>query len=488
MQLHIFLFYGIIHTLNEKGGNYRKYSCKNIVMKKIIKSILIIAVIILLNTKVYATTGKITSDNVRVRKEANTDSEILTLVSIGEEIEVLETAEEWTKVKYSEFTGYIRNDMIEVQQSEESNENAENNNSTENVENKENTENTENEENKEDVAKKEEILKKDVSYSVPQKIDLKIVPSINSSVIANISENSNFYVKEIINKWCYVESGTSCGWTLKSKIEANLQNETVNEENKEENAEQENTEQENKEEDKKEEEKQEEQKQEENKPQEKQVNETKYVSVSALNLRQEASSNSEVIDQLNLNTQVTVTALVDNSWAKVTYNNKTGYVAYRYLSDSKTAVTSRSENVNRESQKQTSEAAESSKSEESSSSSSGSGTGAEIVAYAKQFLGCKYVYGGMSPSGFDCSGFTSYVYKHFGYSLNRTSSGQRSNGVAVDKSNLQAGDILCFNGHVGLYIGGGSFIHAANPSKGVIISSLSESYYVKNYITARRIL
>ena len=94
----------------------------------------------------------------------------------------------------------------------------------------------------------------------------------------------------------------------------------------------------------------------------------------------------------------------------------------------------------------------------------------------------------MSPSGFDCSGFTSYVYKHFGYSLNRTSSGQRSNGVAVSKSDLQAGDILCFNGHVGLYIGGGSFIHAANPSKGVIISSLSESYYQKNYITARRIL
>ena len=58
----------------------------------------------------------------------------------------------------------------------------------------------------------------------------------------------------------------------------------------------------------------------------------------------------------------------------------------------------------------------------------------------------------------------------------------------VKKSDLEPGDILCFTGHVGIYIGGGSFIHAANPSKGVIISSLSESYYTKNYITARRIL
>ena len=164
----------------------------------------------------------------------------------------------------------------------------------------------------------------------------------------------------------------------------------------------------------------------------------------------------------------------------------------KHLSDSKTAVTSRSETANRESStsnEESSSASESSSEEESSSSeSSGSATGAAVVAYAKQFLGCSYVYGGTTPSGFDCSGFTSYVYRHFGYSLNRTSSGQRSNGVAVDKSNLKAGDILCFSGHVGIYIGGGSFIHAANPSKGVIISSLSESYYTRNYITARRIL
>lgn len=459
-------------------------------MKRIINSILIIAFIVLLSTKAYATTGKITSDNVRIRKDANTNSGILTLVSIGDKVEVLEKGEEWTKVKYSEYIGYIRNDMLEVQQNTESKDNTE---STDNTEKNESTEQDIVNTSEESQEIKEEKIKKDVSYTLPSKIDLKIVPSINSSVIANVSENSSFCVKDIINKWCYVENDISCGWVLKSKIEANLQSESVKEESKEE------TKTEEKQEEKVEQEKNEDvqkAEKEETKKQEKQINETKYVSVSSLNLRKEANNKSEVIDQLNINTQVTVTAIVDNTWAKITYNKKTGYVAYKYLSDTKTAVTSRSENINREnsnskesdnSDSKASESTSSSK-EANESSNSGSVTGSDIIAYAKQFLGCKYVYGGMSPSGFGCSGFTSYVYKHFGYSLNRTSSGQRSNGVAVDKSNLKAGDILCFNGHVGLYIGGGSFIHAANPSKGVIISSLSESYYAKNYITARRIL
>ena len=454
---------------------------------------LIIAFMVLMSSSVYATAGKVTSDNVRIRKEANTSSEIFTVISEGSEVEVLETEGEWTKVKYSEFTGYIRNDMLEVQQSTENNE--ETTNTEENKEevqkssedNKEETKTEENPQNTNIETTKEKIIKKDSSYTISSKIDLKIIPSINSSIIANVSENSNIQVKDIINKWCYIENGTSCGWVLKSKIEANLKDESVKEENgKETTTEEEKTEENTNNEVK-------EEKTEEIKQDVKEVNLTKYVSVSSLNLRKDASTSAEVIDQLNLNTQVTVTAIVDNKWAKVSYNNKTGYVSDKYLSDSKTAVTSRSENTNREatnnaSESKSKEAEKAVEEEPASSSESSSGSGSAVVAYAKQFLGCRYVYGGMSPSGFDCSGFTSYVYKQFGYSLNRTSSGQRSNGVAVSKSNLQAGDILCFNGHVGLYIGGGSFIHAANPSKGVIISSLSESYYQKNYITARRIL
>ena len=97
------------------------------------------------------------------------------------------------------------------------------------------------------------------------------------------------------------------------------------------------------------------------------------------------------------------------------------------------------------------------------------------------------MYGGTTPSGFDCSGFTQYVYKQCGVSLNRTSDAQASNGAAVSKSNLQPGDLVIFTGHVGIYIGNNKFIHAANPSKGVITTSLSDSYYTKTYKTARRI-
>lgn len=102
-----------------------------------------------------------------------------------------------------------------------------------------------------------------------------------------------------------------------------------------------------------------------------------------------------------------------------------------------------------------------------------------VVDYAMQYLGSRYVHGGQSlATGTDCSGFTCYVYQAFGYSLGRTPQGQyTSAGRAVDLSQIQPGDVICYssNGstctHVGLYIGGGQIIHAANSRKGVIISN-----------------
>lgn len=119
--------------------------------------------------------------------------------------------------------------------------------------------------------------------------------------------------------------------------------------------------------------------------------------------------------------------------------------------------------------------------------------GQEIANYAVQFVGCKYVYGGTSPSGFDCSGFVQYVFKNFGISINRTSSSQYSNGTAVSFSQLQAGDVLFFSksssgsiSHVGLYIGNGQFVHASDYGVGVIISNLSDAYYTTGFVGARR--
>lgn len=124
-----------------------------------------------------------------------------------------------------------------------------------------------------------------------------------------------------------------------------------------------------------------------------------------------------------------------------------------------------------------------------------SGKGREIADYALQFVGCRYVYGGASPKGFDCSGLTSYVYKQFGYSLNRTASGQLSNGRSVSKSELKPGDLVMFatqggnrTSHVGIYIGGNKFVHAANAKTGVVITSMGSSYYSSRFVGARRIV
>lgn len=122
-------------------------------------------------------------------------------------------------------------------------------------------------------------------------------------------------------------------------------------------------------------------------------------------------------------------------------------------------------------------------------------TGLDIVEYAKSFLGVPYVYGGTSPSGFDCSGLVYYCYAHFGYSVNRTAASLAYNGSSVSKDNLQAGDVVLFTssgggyiGHTGLYVGGGQFIHAPRTGDVVKISSLYDSYYTSHYYGARRII
>lgn len=129
-----------------------------------------------------------------------------------------------------------------------------------------------------------------------------------------------------------------------------------------------------------------------------------------------------------------------------------------------------------------------------SGSNSSSSAGSKIVNCAKKYLGYRYVYGGSSPStGFDCSGFAQYVFKQCGYTIGRTTTQQNKNGTCIgSRSDLKPGDLVLFGSggsftHTGIYIGNGQFIHAANSSKGVIISSLSESYYSARFVCGRRI-
>lgn len=132
--------------------------------------------------------------------------------------------------------------------------------------------------------------------------------------------------------------------------------------------------------------------------------------------------------------------------------------------------------------------------QELSSRAGGPVSGDRVIAVAAQYLGTPYKYGGQGPSGFDCSGFVKYVYNKFNINLNRTAADQYKHGVAVSKDELQIGDLVFFASgkyidHVGIYSGNGMFIHSSSPrSGGVIYSSLTEGYYARTYVGAKRIL
>ena len=195
-----------------------------------------------------------------------------------------------------------------------------------------------------------------------------------------------------------------------------------------------------------------------------------------VNVRSAASTSASRLGSLNKGDVVAVTG-IDNGWDKISFNGKTGYVRSDYMTITKEALSSRGT--------------------EAAAASAASSKGSEIVAYAKQYLGVKYVYAGASSKGFDCSGYTMYVMKHFGYNLPHTATGQMGYGTSVAKSALQPGDLVFFcdpsrsggkaASHVGIYIGSNQFIHASSGGGKVQIDSLSKAYYAKYYVGARRL-
>ncbi|MFF4019999.1 C40 family peptidase [Streptomyces sp. NPDC001843] len=121
--------------------------------------------------------------------------------------------------------------------------------------------------------------------------------------------------------------------------------------------------------------------------------------------------------------------------------------------------------------------------------------GEDIASLARQYLGSQYVWGGESPGGFDCSGLVAYVYGKHGIQLPRTTYNQIMVGASVSPDKLRPGDLVFFDtdrtkkgpDHVGIYLGGGKFIHASNPGQGVKISSLADSYYMDRWMGGRRV-
>ena len=186
-----------------------------------------------------------------------------------------------------------------------------------------------------------------------------------------------------------------------------------------------------------------------------------YVNADVLMVREEKSTDSKILSYVANGEEVEVAATADD-WTQVNIDDITGDVKTEYVDIYKTLPKAVS--------------VQELKAEEAEANGYSS-TAAELVAYAEQFLGNPYVWGGTSlTNGTDCSGFTMSVYAHFGYSLSRTSAAQSNNGTRVSLDELQPGDLLFYNhgssiGHVAIYIGNGQIIHASTEKTGIIISN-----------------
>ncbi len=211
-------------------------------------------------------------------------------------------------------------------------------------------------------------------------------------------------------------------------------------------------------------------------------------------LRTQPSGGSDALTKISGGSYVDVSGFV-GGWYLVTYDGHTGYVTGDSLYMTSVREVPAVPAVAASSSSSSAAAPSSSL---PSGASAGSGSYGSVVSLAQSFLGVSYVYGGASPSGFDCSGFTMYVFAQFGYGLPHGATGQLNYGSVVSQSDLQPGDLVFFQdynysysaaSHVGIYIGGGQFIHASSSSNSycVTISSLGESYYASHYLTGRRL-
>lgn len=423
-----------------------------------IKSIFVMAIISLasllfINISLAANTGIINVDVANLRKTADAESTILEQISLNQEVEILGEEGDWYQIKYNQITGYVNKELVTVNsnpQTTEENNQVNENSTNENNEEKQNT----TEENNVSTETTQEITLGE--YKISEDTKLKLIPSINATDVIGLKTDETVTVTEIINGWACVETQTTRGWLRKDKLK---KDEPVKE-----------------------------QPVEEQPTQEVQIK-TKYINSTTVNVRQEANTTSSIVTTVPVNTEVQVYS-EENGWSKVKVNNVEGYISSSLLSDNK-QETSRAQKNTRKSSSTKNKTSK--KTTNTTANVPVSGNDSSIVATARKYLGYKYVYGGSSPStGFDCSGFTSYVFKQHGISLNRTAAGQYSNGVAVSRSNLQPGDLVMFGksriNHVAIYIGGGQIIHASTPSTGVRIDSLSTGYYNNNYVGARRIL
>ncbi len=200
------------------------------------------------------------------------------------------------------------------------------------------------------------------------------------------------------------------------------------------------------------------------------------ISGSSVNVRSGPSTDYDVLGKLLEGTNVSVIG-IEGGWYKIKFVELIGYVHPDYLSVNGLVLTSVATGSTTASTPEVDKT-----------------LAEKIIDYAYNYLGVPYVYGGESPDGFDCSGFTQYVYNYFGYAINRTATDQYENGVYIAYDDLALGDLVFFSsnvkpiGHVGIYVGDGYFIHATSPGDVVRVTDLASEYYAARYVGARRII
>ena len=195
-----------------------------------------------------------------------------------------------------------------------------------------------------------------------------------------------------------------------------------------------------------------------------------YVSGNGVRLREAPSMTAKILTDLNNGTALKITGF-SGTWTKVICNGQEGFIASDYVREGAYEP------------------------EKAVTRSLGSEPGKEIATYALTFVGSPYSWGGNSPAtGFDCSGFVQYIFSQYGYTTSRIANDVLADGKHVDPADLQPGDVLCFYsgngyvGHVGIYVGDETFVHAANSVSGVVTTSLSTGYYATRGYEIRRIV
>ena len=432
-------------------------------------SIVFLVTVLLLTIKSLAITGTVNAPNgLILRKEAAKSGEVIMTISDKSQVEIVEKSGEWYKVKYGSNEGYLFAEYVELQEEIKKEEPTEAEQTEEPQTEQQPEEKQAQEETKQNEEPQQQISELPKQVQTPSNLKIYVLPSVTASVVNNIEAGKTITINKELNDWANITFENKSGWVRKSLIE----NATVAE--------------------KQEEPKQEEPAQSEEPKQQEVAFKTKKGYIDAdmsVNVRETASASATVLITLNPNTEVTVVG-EENDFYKIEYKEYTGYVAKRLISDSQVKVTSRSSasRIANEQEKTQQE-------NQTNAVEVNQTAGEKIANYAKKYVGYNYTSGGTTPSnGFDCSGFVYYVYNSCGYSLSRLCSVQAKTGTQVSRDNLSAGDLVFFNngsngsiGHVAIYVGNGTIVHAANTRRGVTTDTINSGYYNTYYYTARRV-